>query len=136
MRFLVDSDILIRLMVADDRALARRMRIHSHEIALSPIVLHELYFGAYGTSRRSDQIERLDRLRLPLLAFDAEDARAAARIRADLRRKGTPIGPYDLLIAGQALARGLTVVTRNVREYARVEGLGVEDWSAGGEGAA
>ena len=129
MRFLVDTNILIRLMVHNDRALSRRTRIHGHEIALSAIVLHELYFGTYFGSRSSEQIERLDRLRLPLLPFDAEDARAAARIRAELRRKGTPIGPYDLLIAGQALARGLVVVTRNVREFQRVEGLGVEDWS-------
>ena len=65
------------------------------------------------------------------MAFDPEDARAAAEIRADLKRKGTPIGPYDVLIAGQSLARGLTVVTANLREFERVEGLKVEDWTAG-----
>ncbi|HEX8642375.1 MAG TPA: type II toxin-antitoxin system VapC family toxin [Allosphingosinicella sp.] len=128
MRFLLDTNILIRLMVNEERGLARRMRIHSHEIALSAIVMHELYFGAFAGSGSSEQIGRLDRLRLPLLAFDADDARVAAEIRADLRRKGTPIGPYDLLIAGQALARGLVVVTRNVGEFARVAGLAVEDW--------
>jgi tRNA(fMet)-specific endonuclease VapC len=59
-----------------------------------------------------------------------QDARAAGQIKADLKRKGTPIGPYDLLIAGQARARGLTVVTRNVGEFRRVEGLTVEEWVA------
>jgi len=54
----------------------------------------------------------------------------AGVIRADLKRKGTPIGPYDVLIAGQAIARGLTVVTRNVGEFRRVEGLKVEEWAA------
>jgi len=116
-------------MVDDDRTLARRVRIHGHEIGLSAVVLHELYFGAFGGSGSSDQIHRLDRLRLPLIPLDRDDARVAAEIRADLRRKGTPIGPYDLLIAGQALARGLVVVTRNVREFERVKGLAVEDWS-------
>ena len=129
MRYLLDTNVLIRLMVRNDRALSRRTRVHSHEIALSSIVLHELYFGAFGGSGSTDQLERLDGLRLPLLPFEAEDARAAAQIRADLRRKGTPIGPYDLLIAGQAMARGLIVVTGNVREYRRVEGLEVEDWT-------
>jgi tRNA(fMet)-specific endonuclease VapC len=129
MRYLVDTNVFIRLMVDDDRALARRARIHGHEIGLSAIVLHELYFGSFGGSGSTDQLDLLDGLRLPLLPFDAGDARAAAEIRADLRRKGTPIGPYDLLIAGQAVARGLVVVTRNVREFERVEQLEVEDWS-------
>jgi tRNA(fMet)-specific endonuclease VapC len=130
MRFLLDSNVLIRLMTDGDRVLGRRMRIHSHEVALSVIVLHELHFGVCAGTRKSDQVERLERLDLPLLSFERQDAHAAAEVRADLRRKGTPIGPYDLLIAGQARARGLTVVTRNLGEFRRVEGLAVEDWGA------
>lgn len=76
-------------------------------------------------------LKRIALLRLTEIVFDTEDARAAAAIRADLKRKGTPIGPYDLLIAGQAMARGLAVVTANVREFERVDGLKVEDWTAG-----
>lgn len=129
MRYLIDTNIFVGMIVHDDRALLRRMRIHREESALSAIVLHELYYGAYGSRQQERGFEVVQSLSLPLLTFDAGDARAAAEIRADLRRKGTPIGPYDLLIAGQALARGLVVVTRNVGEFSRVEGIEMEDWS-------
>ena len=63
-----------------------------------------------------------------MLGFDKEDAQAAGKVRAMLAASGTPIGPYDVLIAGQALARGLVLVTHNVGEFSRVAGLQVEDW--------
>jgi tRNA(fMet)-specific endonuclease VapC len=63
-----------------------------------------------------------------VLGFDANDARHAGQVRASLAAAGTPIGPYDVLIAGQALARNLTLVTSNVREFRRVPGLRVKDW--------
>jgi tRNA(fMet)-specific endonuclease VapC len=130
MRFLLDSNIFIQAMVNGDRHLKRQMRIHLSEIALSTVVQYELYSGSHHSRRRREQVEGIEALPLPLLPFNSEDARAAGEIRADLKRKGTPIGPYDLLIAGQARARGLTVVTRNVGEFRRVEGLKVEAWAA------
>lgn len=63
-----------------------------------------------------------------MLEFDRDDARCAGSIRARLASAGQPIGPYDVLIAGQALARGLILVTRNTREFARVPDLQVENW--------
>jgi tRNA(fMet)-specific endonuclease VapC len=69
-------------------------------------------------------------VRLPILDFTTEDARAAAEVRTSLEGRGTPIGSFDTLIAGQALARDLTLVTRNRREFERVDGLRVEDWEA------
>ena len=70
----------------------------------------------------------VDALQFPVLEFDHEDARQAAARRADLALKGTPIGPYDVLIAEQAKARKLTLVTHNTTEFKRVPGLKVEDW--------
>jgi tRNA(fMet)-specific endonuclease VapC len=101
-------------------------------LATSSICIHELWYGAEKSSQQSrnewklrsfiaDDIEVLD--------FSNEDARAAAQIRAELERKGTRIGEYDTLIAGQALARGMTLVTANTREFHRVQGLQVEDWT-------
>ena len=65
-----------------------------------------------------------------MIEFDKEDARQAGKIRALLASKGTPIGPYDVLIAGQAMARNMVLVTRNTDEFARMPGLRVEDWRA------
>ena len=73
-------------------------------------------------------MSRLDALRFPVVEFDRDDARRAGLIRAELANRGTPIGPYDVLIAGQALNRGLILITRNVREFSRVSGLQIEDW--------
>ena len=67
-----------------------------------------------------------------MIDFTVADARKAGEIRAVLAAAGTPIGPYDVLIAGQALARDVTLVIRNVREFSRVPGLRVEDWEGGG----
>lgn len=90
--------------------------------------MHELYFGAFKSLRRDDNVSLIDRLRFDVLAFDTEDARHGGEIRAWLAGHGTPIGAYDVLIAGQARARDLVLVTRNVREFARGPGLRTENW--------
>lgn len=90
----------------------------------------ELYYGAY----RSQQVERNLSViegfiaRLPVIPYDAHAADHTAQIRAELASRGTPIGPYDAMIAGNARSQGLIVVTNNTREFSRVEGLRVEDW--------
>ena len=90
----------------------------------------ELYYGAYKSSQTTRNLELLDRMAFETVPFDAADARAAGSVRNQLEAAGCPIGPYGLLIAGQALARGLTLVTANVREFQRVGGLDCEDWTA------
>ena len=130
MRYLIDTNIIIALTVQDDHIVGRMLNIHRRDSGISTVVLHELYAGAYESKRMRRSLEIIETLRLPSLSFDAEDARAAGEIKAVLKRKGTPIGPNDILIAGQARARGLTVVTRNVGEFRRVEGLQVEEWAA------
>jgi tRNA(fMet)-specific endonuclease VapC len=82
-----------------------------------------LYFGAYKSSRIEVNLACIDYLRLPVVEFDREDAQEAGQARVSLAAAGTPIGPYDVLIAGQAKARNLIAVTRNAREFARVAGL-------------
>jgi tRNA(fMet)-specific endonuclease VapC len=100
-------------------------------IGLPSIVTHELYFGAHKSAKVQHNLETLRLLceDFPILEFDQRDAFTAGEIRAVLAVKGTPIGPYDVLIAGQAKARGLVLVTNNVGEFNRVDGLRVEDWS-------
>lgn len=121
------------LVGAKSDALLRRVeRTEPGRLGLCSIVAHELYFGAYKSSRVDYNLEtlRLVFSDFEVIDFDREDARVAGEIRAKLNRAGSPIGPYDVLIAGQAKARDLILVTNNVREFERVEGLRVEDWTA------
>jgi tRNA(fMet)-specific endonuclease VapC len=108
---------------------ARRARQHSPaDICISSIVAHELFYGAFKSQRAKHNVALVDRLQFEVLAFDKEDAREAGEIRAALALNGTPIGPYDVLIAGQAKARGMILVTHNSNEFGRVSGLRIKDW--------
>lgn len=102
---------------------------------VSALVVQELVRGAASSARPEQERRRLERLlsELTLSDFTVDDGRAAGELSARLRRLGRPIGDIDTLIAGQALARGWTVVTRNVRHFGRVEGLELIDWSVGPE---
>lgn len=128
MRFLLDSNAIIALLKGHPPLLERLRRYRPDDFGVPAIVMHELTFGAYKSQRTADNLARIDALRFEVVAFDKEDAQRAGQIRAHLAAAGTPIGPYDVLIAGQALARGLAVVTHNSREFGRVPGLEVEDW--------
>lgn len=131
MRYLLDTNAIIGLLKDATSPLALRARQEDpREVGLSSIVAHELYYGAYRSQRQSDNLKRLDAIRFDVLSFDKEDAVAAGEIRATLAAAGSPIGPYDVLIAGQAKARNLILVTDNVREFQRVSGLRVENWTA------
>jgi tRNA(fMet)-specific endonuclease VapC len=96
------------------------------------VVLYELLYGAERSNRPAHVRQEVERFiaRLSVLSFDDDAAAHAAEIRATLERGGTIIGPYDLMIAGQARSRGLVVVTGNLKEFLRVDGLRAEDWMA------
>ena len=129
MRYLLDANAVIALLNDTTSPIARRVRrFTSGDFGVSAVVIHELYYGAFKSQRVEINVARVDALQFPVLEFDLEDARQAGEIRAQLASKGTPIGPYDVLIAGQAKARNLTLVTHNTSEFQRVEGLRVEDW--------
>jgi tRNA(fMet)-specific endonuclease VapC len=130
MRYLLDSNVFIAWLVRGDRRVMRKMEAHYGQYGISSIVLFELYFGAFNSARLEQNLVVIDELGLSVLDFAAEDARAAGEVRATLKKRGTPVGPYDLLIAGQALARNLILVTANRREFARIEGLKLQDWTA------
>lgn len=130
-RYLLDTNAVIALANDTDRALSRRVRqVGVGDIAISAIVMHEVYYGAYRSQRQAQNLAVANALRFEVIEFDEDDARQAGEIRAFLASKGTAIGPYDVLIAGQAVARNAILVTRNTREFARVPGLQVENWEA------
>lgn len=126
--FLLDTNVIIAL-IRLDRSVVKRANLElPTAIFTSSVVMHELYYGASRSARVAENLAHLGNVGLQVLNLDPADARVAAEIRVDLERRGTPIGAYDVLIAGQALARDFTLVTRNTREFARVEGLRVENW--------
>ncbi|HET7411950.1 MAG TPA: type II toxin-antitoxin system VapC family toxin [Pararhizobium sp.] len=128
MKFLLDTNAVIAILKGHEGFLARLQQYRPADFGLPSIVAHELFYGACKSQRVEENLRRVEGLQFGTVSFDREDARCAGELRARLAASGTPIGPYDVLIAGQALARRLTVVTRNMREFNRVEGLPVEDW--------
>lgn len=129
---LLDTNAVIALIGRRSDVLVNRiLQSVDGTIGLPSIVTHELYFGAHKSGKVQHNLETLRLLfeDFPILEFGQHDAFTAGEIRAALAVKGTPIGLYDVLIAGQAKARGLVLVTNNVGEFNRVDGLRVEDWS-------
>jgi tRNA(fMet)-specific endonuclease VapC len=133
--YLLDTNVVVALLRNKPAAVRERFRTADQAgdyLAVSPVVLFELWYGVEKSTHVPENTERLRVFLsgdMDVLAFDDEDAKSAGRVRAALEKSGTTIGPYDLLIAGQALARGLTVVTANASEFARVQGLGLVDWT-------
>jgi tRNA(fMet)-specific endonuclease VapC len=133
--YLLDTNVCIALIngtSAKARARYGQATRDGSELTTSSVVVHELW---YGVAKSTSVDRNARRLRgflgrdLVILDFTEQDAQAAGEIRAELERRGTRIGEYDTLIAGQAFARGLILVTANVREFALVKGLVVDDWS-------
>ena len=133
MSFLLDTNICIYLL--NDRrpeALEIARRFVAADCMLSVMTELELEVGRIKSQRGPRYEVTLARFlaSLTVMALTRDDARLAARLRASLETKGTPIGPYDLLIAAQALNRDLTIVTNNETEFRRVPGLKLENWIA------
>lgn len=130
MKYLLDTNAVIAL-TQKHAPLIKRLREHRpDDFALSAIVYFELVYGAYNSMKIEENLHVLAQLPFEILPFSQEDADQAGQIRAILKRKGTPIGAYDLLIAGQAINRALILITHNTQEFERVSGLRWEDWLA------
>lgn len=134
MTLALDTNVFI------DLARGRRTRVRERYIdavlvstpmVTSVIVHHELQFGVFASRDPQIAARNVAALIQDIIIepLTEDDVTVAASVRAMLKRTGAPIGPYDVLIAGQALARGWTLVTANVSEFQRVQGLDVQDWS-------
>jgi tRNA(fMet)-specific endonuclease VapC len=130
LRYVLDTNICIFTIKNKPPHLRSLFNTHATQMCVSQVTVMELYYGAY----RSQQVERNLSViegflaRLPVIPYDTHAADHTAQIRSELASRGTPIGPYDAMIAGNARSQGLIVVTNNTREFSRVEGLRVEDW--------
>ena len=132
LRYALDTDLCIEVLRNRPARLREKFNAEADGLSISTIVLTELLHGAAKSQRPVETRREVERFaaRLEVLPFDAAAAAHAADIRAILEKKGQGIGGYDLLIAGHARSRGLVVVTGNLREFRRVEGLRSENWQA------
>jgi predicted nucleic acid-binding protein len=132
--YLLDTDILSNLLkrVPSMTLIAKLVSVPPEQQFTSSITLGELVYGACRLPRRASALlEQLDKTllpNLPVLPFDVAAARRYGEIRAELERRGTPLGDADLRIGAIALARNLIVVTGNIRHFQRIPELSVENW--------
>ncbi len=135
MNYLLDTNVCIELINGtSSKVRARFIQAAQRKAALvtSSIVAHELWYGVAKSALVAQNARALAAFLgsdVPVLDYSEQDARAAGEIRATLERQGKRIGEYDTLIAGQAFSRNLVLVTANIREFGRVKGLIVEDWT-------
>ena len=131
MRFLLDTTVLSDFTRGVAAVLARLKSTSKGDAAICTVTAMEIEYGLMLNPARARKIEPMIRFLLQdlqVLAYEPEDATATAAIRAALAKRGTPIGPYDVMIAGTALRRGLVMVTSNGSEFERINGLILEDW--------
>lgn len=129
--YLLDTDICIYALKQNTRVLAHLLSKDREEVFVSVISEAELRTGAAKSSAPIKTLRLVQKFFWPLtvIEFTSDDSAAYAHIRAKLERAGTPIGPLDTLIAAQAVARKMTLISNNEREFRRVPGLDVENWA-------
>ena len=131
MRFLLDTDTCIYALKQHRKVLQELLSTSREDVAVSVVTEAELRTGAAKSSSPMKTLRLVETFLRPLtiLDFTSQDTVAYAQVQARLERAGTPIGPLDTIIAAQAVARGLTLVSNNEREFRRVSGLRVENWA-------
>ncbi|HEY6842708.1 MAG TPA: type II toxin-antitoxin system VapC family toxin [Thermoanaerobaculia bacterium] len=131
MKFLLDTDTCIYALKQHERVIARLLAAAREDVAVSVITEAELRTGAAKSSSPLKTLQLVENFLSPIsrVEFTSDDAVAYAAVRSKLEKAGTPIGPLDTLIAAQAVARKLILVSNNEREFRRVAALAVENWS-------
>jgi tRNA(fMet)-specific endonuclease VapC len=135
MNYLLDTNACIALMSATSNSVQTRFSRAFHKgsgFFTSSVVAFELWYGVFKSARLAENTRRCETFfagPIDILSFEDADARLAGELRARLETIGKPIGAYDLLIAGQAMHRNMTLITANVAEFSRIKRLKWEDWS-------
>lgn len=132
MKYLLDTNICIFALKNRPPAVLERLRsLRASDVGVSAVTAAELFFGAAKSQHAARNLEVIERFLAPLelASFDRDAARTYGEVRRGLEAAGPPIGPNDTLIAAHALTLGVVLVTNNVRHFARVRGLTIEDWT-------
>ncbi|PHN27275.1 tRNA(fMet)-specific endonuclease VapC [Pseudomonas sp. ICMP 460] len=130
LKFMLDTNICIFTIKNKPQQVREIFKRHHGQLSISTVTLMELIYGAEKSSNSERNLADVEGFaaRLEVLKYDQNAAIQTGQLRAELARAGTPIGPYDQMIAGHARSQGLILVTNNRREFDRVSGLRVEDW--------
>ncbi|MBC3412413.1 tRNA(fMet)-specific endonuclease VapC [Pseudomonas sp. SWRI107] len=130
LKYMLDTNICIYTIKSKPQQVRDAFNRHHGQLAISTVTLMELVYGAEKSAAPARNLAVVEGFaaRLEVLDYDQSGAAHTAQLRAELAKAGTPIGPYDQMIAGHARALGLVLVTNNLREFQRVPGLRVEDW--------
>ncbi len=131
LKYMLDTDISIYTIKNRPEKVRKAFKRHNGQMCISTVTFGELVYGAECSSQPEKNMEVVEGFaaRLEVLPFEAIDAAHFGQLRAELAKAGKPIGPYDMMIAGHARARGLILVTNNLKEFKRVSGLRVENWA-------
>ena len=130
LKYMLDTNICIYVNKNRPPEIREAFNRHADQICISSVTWGELVYGAEHSAKPEENLSVIEGMsaRLEVLAFETHDANHFGQIRSELYRIGNPIGPYDMMIAGHARARGLVLVTNNLREFERVPGLRTENW--------
>jgi len=128
--YILDTNIIIYFFKNMGSVADRMLSKSPKDIAISIITLYELEVGIEKSTNPEKRKKQLDKLvsRISVIPFAEKQSEFSAKIRAQLERKGEPIGPLDTLIAGTALSLNAVLTTHNIKEFERVDGLKIEDW--------
>lgn len=129
-KYLLDTNILIYTIKNRPEEVRKTFNLHAGQMAVSTITVGELIFGAERSEKPEQNLADIEGLiaRLEVLNFDSDAATHFGQIRAELYSEGKPIGPYDMMIAGHARSKGLILITNNLKEFKRVDGLRIDNW--------
>jgi tRNA(fMet)-specific endonuclease VapC len=130
MKYLLDTNVCVDLLRSRPSVVERVSSVMPGDCAVSAVTAYELRSGALGSRQPARELRKIELMLRTIqeLVFDRVASTESAKVRVATQKKGKPIGPYDVLIAGHALATGLILVTNNTREFARVPELQYEDW--------
>ncbi|HON80208.1 MAG TPA: type II toxin-antitoxin system VapC family toxin [Spirochaetota bacterium] len=131
MKFLLDTNVCIKILKGNSQSISQKIEtIDLRDIVIPSIVRYELFYGAYKSNKKEETLIILKEFLgcFSDAAFDMYISDVCGKIRADLDKAGTPIGPYDLQIGAIALANNYTLVTNNKREFSRIADLIIVDW--------
>jgi tRNA(fMet)-specific endonuclease VapC len=130
LKFMLDTNICIFTLKNKPEEIREAFNRHHGQLCISTITLMELIYGAEKSAAPERNLSVIEGFaaRLEVLNYDSHAAAHSGQLRAELARAGTPVGPYDQMIAGHARSLGLVLVSNNLREFQRVPGLRVEDW--------